>query len=133
MNLEERLSRLRKLNIWFSRTCLFRFFATKEKQLDIAVLLFHVVDNLNHCKLLPASDHLCNLLALRAESGLLTTRLEGQEKEIGQLRKQIKHLEEKERVANESVIFSPMSSLMSQVHHLNLFKIMINDQVLIAF
>ncbi|XP_062200110.1 uncharacterized protein At3g49055-like [Phragmites australis] len=41
--------------------------------------------------------------ALRAESGLLRTRLEGQEKEIGQLRKQIKHLEEKERVANESV------------------------------
>ncbi|KAG2641892.1 uncharacterized abhydrolase domain-containing protein DDB_G0269086-like [Panicum virgatum] len=41
--------------------------------------------------------------ALRAESGLLRTRLEGQEKEIVQLRKQIKHLEEKERVANESV------------------------------
>ncbi|PWZ14279.1 Uncharacterized protein Zm00014a_008498 [Zea mays] len=41
--------------------------------------------------------------ALRAESGLLRTRLEGQEKEIGQLRKQIKHVEEKERVANESV------------------------------
>ncbi|XP_015696840.1 uncharacterized protein At3g49055 [Oryza brachyantha] len=41
--------------------------------------------------------------ALRAESGLLRTRLEGQEKEIYQLRKQIKHLEEKERVANESV------------------------------
>ncbi|KAF8692693.1 hypothetical protein HU200_039526 [Digitaria exilis] len=41
--------------------------------------------------------------ALRAESGLLRTRLEGQEKEIAQLRKQIKHLEEKERVANESV------------------------------
>ncbi|KAL5206229.1 hypothetical protein ABZP36_034438 [Zizania latifolia] len=41
--------------------------------------------------------------ALRAESGLLRTRLEGQEKETGQLRKQIKHLEEKERVANESV------------------------------
>ena len=73
------------------------------------------------------------MLALRAESGLLRTRLEGQEKEIGQLRKQIKNLEEKERVANESVIFSPMSSLMSQVHHLNLFKIMINDQVLTAF
>jgi hypothetical protein len=47
------------------------------------------------------------LLALRAESGLLRTRLEGQEKEIGQLRKQIKHLEEKERVANESVISPP--------------------------
>jgi cell division protein FtsL len=45
------------------------------------------------------------LLTLRAESGLLRTRLEGQEKEIAQLRKQIKHLEEKERVANESVIF----------------------------
>lgn len=41
--------------------------------------------------------------ALRAESGLLRTRLEGQEKETGQLRKQIKNLEEKERVANESV------------------------------
>ncbi|ONM20926.1 hypothetical protein ZEAMMB73_Zm00001d005368 [Zea mays] len=41
--------------------------------------------------------------ALRAESGLLRTRLEGQEKEIGQLRKQIKNLEEKEKVANESV------------------------------
>ncbi|KAF8690901.1 hypothetical protein HU200_041310 [Digitaria exilis] len=41
--------------------------------------------------------------ALRAESGRLRTRLEGQEKEIVQLRKQIKHLEEKERVANESV------------------------------
>uniref|UniRef100_A0A0D9XGW5 KIB1-4 beta-propeller domain-containing protein n=1 Tax=Leersia perrieri TaxID=77586 RepID=A0A0D9XGW5_9ORYZ len=41
--------------------------------------------------------------ALRAESGLLRTRLEGQEKEMLQLRKQIKHLEEKERVANESV------------------------------
>jgi cell division protein FtsL len=45
------------------------------------------------------------LLTLRAESGLLRTRFEGQEKEIAQLRKQIKHLEEKERVANESVIF----------------------------
>ena len=32
--------------------------------------------------------------------------MEGQEKEIGQLRKQIKHLEEKERVANDSVFFS---------------------------
>jgi hypothetical protein len=42
----------------------------------------------------------------RAESGLLRTRMEGQEKEIGQLRKQIKHLEEKERLANDSVIFS---------------------------
>ncbi|KAM0930534.1 hypothetical protein ACQ4PT_000904 [Festuca glaucescens] len=41
--------------------------------------------------------------AQRAESGLLRTRMEGQEKEIGQLRKQIKHLEEKERVANDSV------------------------------
>lgn len=41
--------------------------------------------------------------AQRAESGLLRTRMEGQEKEIGQLRKQIKLLEEKERVANESV------------------------------
>jgi len=89
------------------------FCAQKEK-LHIAVS----VDALNHCKLLPASDHLCNLLVLRAESGLLRTRLEGQEKEIVQLRKQIKHLEEKERVANESVIFFPMSSLMFQVHHL---------------
>jgi hypothetical protein len=76
-------------------------------ELDIDVLLFHVVAILNHCKLIPASDHLCNLLALRAESGLLRTRLEGQEKEIGQLRKQIKHVEEKERVANESVKPSP--------------------------
>ncbi|XP_051189747.1 uncharacterized protein At3g49055 [Lolium perenne] len=41
--------------------------------------------------------------AQRAESGLLRTRMEGQEKEIGQLRKQIKHLEEKERLANDSV------------------------------
>ena len=73
------------------------------------------------------------MLALRAESGLLRTRLEGQEKEIGQLRKQIKNLEEKERVANESVSFSPMSSFTSQVHHLSLFKIMINDQLLTAF
>jgi hypothetical protein len=32
--------------------------------------------------------------------------MEGQEKEIGQLRKQIKHLEEKERLANDSVIIS---------------------------
>jgi hypothetical protein len=32
--------------------------------------------------------------------------MEGQEKEIGQLQKQIKHLEEKERLANDSVIFS---------------------------
>lgn len=63
-------------------------------------------------KLFPASDCLCNLLALRAESGLLRTRLEGQEKEIVQLRKQIKHLEEKERVANESVIFFLMSNFM---------------------
>ncbi|XBH94397.1 hypothetical protein VPH35_085184 [Triticum aestivum] len=41
--------------------------------------------------------------AQRAESSLLRTRMEGQEKEIGQLRKQIKHLEEKEKMANESV------------------------------
>ncbi|CAM0953209.1 unnamed protein product [Alopecurus aequalis] len=41
--------------------------------------------------------------AQRAESGLLRTRMEGQEKEILQLRKQIKNLEEKERVANDSV------------------------------
>ncbi|XP_047052275.1 myosin heavy chain, embryonic smooth muscle isoform-like [Lolium rigidum] len=41
--------------------------------------------------------------AQRAESGLLRTRMEGQEKEVGQLRKQIKHLEEKERLANDSV------------------------------
>ncbi|KAI5022249.1 hypothetical protein ZWY2020_058979 [Hordeum vulgare] len=41
--------------------------------------------------------------AQRAESSLLRTRMEGQEKEIGQLWKQIKHLEEKERMANESV------------------------------
>jgi lipid II:glycine glycyltransferase (peptidoglycan interpeptide bridge formation enzyme) len=32
--------------------------------------------------------------------------MEGQEKEIGQLRKQIKHLEEKERLANDNVILS---------------------------
>jgi len=95
------------------KTCLVNFCAQKEK-LHIAVS----VDALNHCKLLPASDHLCNLLVLRVESGLLRTSLEGQEKEIVQLRKQIKHLEEKERVANESVIFFPMSSLMFQVHHL---------------
>jgi len=96
------------------------FCAQKEK-LHIAVS----VDALNHCKLLPASDHLCNLLVLRAESGLLRTSLEGQEKEIVQLRKQIKHLEEKERVANESVIFFPMSSLMFQVHE-SPFEVMIN-------
>lgn len=97
------------------------------------MLLFHVVDILNHRKLLRASDHLYDLLDLRAESGLLRTRLEGQEKEIGQLRKQIKNLEEKEKVANESVIFFLMSCLMSQVHHLYLFKIMINYQLVTAF
>lgn len=95
------------------KTCLLNFHATK-RHLYIAALLFPFVDALQNekCKLLPLYDHLCNLLALRAESGLLRTRLEGQEKEIVQLRKQIKHLEETERVANESVIFFPMSNLM---------------------
>lgn len=103
------------------------FHATK-KHLDIAVLLFSFLDALKKKgKLLPASDRLFNLLALRAESGLLRTRLEGQEKEIGQLRKQIKHLEEKERVANESVIFFPMSNLMIKyITYISLVKVMIN-------
>ncbi|KAH7664250.1 P-loop containing nucleoside triphosphate hydrolase protein [Dioscorea alata] len=41
--------------------------------------------------------------ALRAESGLLKAHLDTQAKEINQLKRQIKQLEEQERVANESV------------------------------
>jgi len=82
------------------------FLCNERKTYSYCCVAISCCGYLNHCKLLPP-DHLCNLLALRAESGLLRTRLEGQEKEIGQLRKQIKHLEEKERVANESVISPP--------------------------
>lgn len=49
--------------------------------------------------------HWYNFTGVRAESSLLKARLDAQTKEINQQKLQIKDLEEKERIANESVIF----------------------------
>lgn len=49
----------------------------------------------------------CYFTGLRTESSLLKTHLKSQEKVLGQRMQQIKELEERERAANESVLYFP--------------------------